>query len=57
MMVRQDEAAAGMTVREVGDGGYQVVGPRGVIAGPFATHAQAWRWIDRNTPARSYGRR
>jgi hypothetical protein len=30
------------------DCGYFVIGDGKPVAGPFATHAQAWRWIDRN---------
>jgi hypothetical protein len=55
-MAREDAAAAGMRVREIAAGGYEVVGPRGVMV-TFATHAEAWRWIDNTTPVRSYGRR
>jgi hypothetical protein len=28
--------------------GYAVTNNDSIIAGPFATHAAAWRWIDRH---------
>jgi hypothetical protein len=30
------------------DGGWVVVEDKHVLAGPFETHAEAWRWIDRH---------
>jgi hypothetical protein len=41
-----------MTVKRNPDGTWGVYrGPQGTvdIAGPFATMAEAWRWIDRHT--------
>ena len=39
-----------MKVSTLPDGHYQVTDADGrAIAGPFATHADAWRWLDRQT--------
>lgn len=38
-----------MTAVRTADGRWQVVAAGDVIAGPFETSAEAWRWIDRNT--------
>jgi len=38
-----------MTVTRMPDGRWQVSDRSGQLAGPFATSAEAWRWIDRNT--------
>jgi hypothetical protein len=36
-----------MTVEQRSDGWVVIAGEQ-VLAGPFATNAQAWRWIDRH---------
>lgn len=38
-----------MTAVRTDDGRWQVVAGGEVLAGPFETSAEAWRWIDRNT--------
>jgi hypothetical protein len=53
-MLREDAATAGMSVDQTTEG-WCVVGPEGMCAGPFATQAEAWRWLDR-VPTRGYGR-
>ena len=50
---REGAATDGMRVDE-GAEGWLVVGAEGVLAGPFATQAEAWRWLDR-VPTRGYG--
>jgi hypothetical protein len=52
----QREAAAtdGMRVDQTLEG-WIVVGAESVLAGPFATQAEAWRWLDR-VPTKGYGR-
>lgn len=52
-MQREDAATAGMRVIETADGNWKVTGP-GAHAGPFATQADAYRWIDKQ-PSRRYG--
>lgn len=37
-----------MTVTRNADGQWQVVFRGAVLAGPFSTDADAWRWIDRH---------
>lgn len=53
-MQREDAASAGMSVAEAPDG-WNVVGPNGMCAGPFATQSAAWRWLDSHTTERRYG--
>lgn len=38
-----------MTAVRTPDGRWQVVAGGSVLAGPFETSADAWRWIDRNS--------
>jgi hypothetical protein len=52
-MQRQDAATTGMSVVQVSDG-WNVTGPNGMCAGPFATQAEAFRWLDK-IPAKRYG--
>ncbi|SHF60362.1 hypothetical protein SAMN02745157_2520 [Kaistia soli DSM 19436] len=35
------------TATRASDGGWQVTSAGAVLAGPFPTMAEAWRWIDR----------
>ena len=52
-MQREDSATSRMVVDEVPEA--WVVANQAVrIAGPFATQAEAWRWIDRQ-PTSRYG--
>jgi hypothetical protein len=53
-MLREDAATAGMRVDQTLEGRI-VVGADEVLAGPFATSSEAWRWLDR-VPTRGYGR-
>jgi len=52
-MRRLDAASAGMSVEQVSDG-WNVTGPNGMCAGPFASNAEAWRWLDNQTRAKRY---
>jgi hypothetical protein len=54
-MLREDAATAGMAVEQTLEG-WIVVGADEVLAGPFATQAEAWRWLDRRVPEKRYGR-
>lgn len=38
-----------MTVTRTDDGRWQVVDRGAMLAGPFETMAEAWRWIDRSS--------
>lgn len=38
-----------MTAVRTDDGRWQVVAGGSVLAGPFETSAEAWRWIDRHS--------
>lgn len=38
-----------MTAVRTDDGRWQVVAGGNVLAGPFETMAEAWRWIDRQS--------
>lgn len=38
-----------MTAVRTDDGRWQVVAGGDVLAGPFETSAEAWRWIDRSS--------
>jgi hypothetical protein len=53
-MQRANAAQEGMRVVEATDG-WNVVGPDGICGGPFAQQTEAFRWLDRNAPARRYG--
>jgi hypothetical protein len=53
-MQRQEAASAGMSVSEAADG-WNVTGPKGMCAGPFASQAEAWHWLDKHTTERRYG--
>ena len=52
-MLREDASTEGMSIDQTLEG-WLVTGPDGVCAGPFATEAEAWRWLDR-VPTRRYG--
>jgi hypothetical protein len=52
---REDAATAGLRVEQTLEG-WIVVGAEGALAGPFATQAEAWRWLDRRVPEKRYGR-
>jgi hypothetical protein len=51
-MLREDAATAGMRVDQTLEG-WIVVGADEVLAGPFATSSEAWRWVGR-VPTRRY---
>jgi hypothetical protein len=53
-MRRENAAAVGMWVEQVSDS-WNVIGPKGMCAGPFITNAEAWRWLDNHTKAKRYG--
>lgn len=38
-----------MTVTQLADGQWAVTQADAVVAGPFATMAEGWRWIDRRS--------
>ena len=49
------EAASTPYEIEEGHGAWHVTEARARVAGPFASNAEAWSWIDRHSVARRYG--
>jgi hypothetical protein len=51
---RMNASTPSYTIEEA-DGAWHVTEAGARVAGPFASNAEAWSWIDRHSVARRYG--